>query len=399
MQRIAARVWRGLARLALLSILALAISLAGAARAVIIATALGTENTTAPANDPGWANVGIRGGLTAVYVGNGWVVTASHVGAGPVTFGGVTYQASPGPGIGFHTAPSGQTADLIVFKLKTNPPLPSLKISEMTPPIPTPGNPGAQVVMIGNGLNRGPELDNWGPDSLGQFHSGWYWGTGGGTRWGTNNVAGTMLVSVGMNTVTHSFWTVFDANPSTYGTNEAQAAPGDSGGAVFYQNPTNGNAWELAGILFAIAGYSGQPGAALDGNETYAVDLAAYNAQSDPNSIQNIVNRPACSDGIDDDGDGFVDFPADPGCQSATSMTESPACQDGIDNDGDGGIDYDGGVSANHGVALGPPDPQCTTPYRNTERASACGLGAEAAALVPLLSWLRRRRRLGMGPT
>jgi hypothetical protein len=31
-----------------------------------------------------------------------------------------------------------------------------------------------------------------------------------------------------------------------------------------------------------------------------------------------------CSDGIDNDGDGFVDYPADPGCTSASDTTESP---------------------------------------------------------------------------
>ncbi len=103
---------------------------------------------------------------------------------------------------------------------------------------------------------------------------------------------------------------------------------------------------------------------------------------------------PACSDGVDNDGDGFIDYPADPGCRYPTSPTESPQCQDGIDNDGDGGIDFDGGASANNGVPIGAPDPQCTTPWRNTERVS-CGLGVELVLLVPLLGGrvLRRGRR------
>jgi formylglycine-generating enzyme required for sulfatase activity len=105
---------------------------------------------------------------------------------------------------------------------------------------------------------------------------------------------------------------------------------------------------------------------------------------------------PACSNGTDDDGDGLVDYPADPGCFSAASDTENPACQDGIDNEGDGGIDFDGGAAANHGVALGPVDPNCNKPYRTDEKPNACGLGAELVLLAPLLArlrWLGRPRR------
>ncbi|MDX1383346.1 MAG: right-handed parallel beta-helix repeat-containing protein, partial [Thermoanaerobaculia bacterium] len=50
----------------------------------------------------------------------------------------------------------------------------------------------------------------------------------------------------------------------------------------------------------------------------------------------------ACADGLDNDGDGAVDFPQDPGCASAASDVENPACDDGLDNDGDGAIDSPG---------------------------------------------------------
>jgi hypothetical protein len=117
---------------------------------------------------------------------------------------------------------------------------------------------------------------------------------------------------------------------------------------------------------------------------------------------------PACSDGWDNDGDGFIDFDGgasvnggvplglpDPGCRSAMSATESPQCQDGIDNDGDGFVDFDGGASVNGGVAFAAPDPQCVQPYQNNEATTGCGLGAELVGALPLLAWLggRRRRR------
>lgn len=63
-----------------------------------------------------------------------------------------------------------------------------------------------------------------------------------------------------------------------------------------------------------------------------------------------------CSDLKDNDGDGLVDYPTDPGCTSAADDDEfnsppppPPAiCSDGADNDGDGKIDY-------------PADPGCAS--------------------------------------
>jgi hypothetical protein len=100
----------------------------------------------------------------------------------------------------------------------------------------------------------------------------------------------------------------------------------------------------------------------------------------------------ACANGLDDDGDGFVDFPADPGCKTAASGLESPQCDDGADNDADGGVDWDGS----------PADVQCAgKPWRNSERAdAACGLGAELAlALVGLARLRRRAPRVASNPS
>nr|HEX4317520.1 hypothetical protein [Kofleriaceae bacterium] len=72
----------------------------------------------------------------------------------------------------------------------------------------------------------------------------------------------------------------------------------------------------------------------------------------------NGAHAPQCSDGIDNDGDGLIDFPDDPGCVSAEDDSEdslpSPACSDGRDNDGDGKIDY-------------PNDPGCYSPDTDDE--------------------------------
>jgi len=59
------------------------------------------------------------------------------------------------------------------------------------------------------------------------------------------------------------------------------------------------------------------------------------------------TNPPApkqCDDGLDNDGDGLIDYPADPGCSSTSDDDETDPlpteCNDGVDNDGDGLIDF-----------------------------------------------------------
>ena len=75
-----------------------------------------------------------------------------------------------------------------------------------------------------------------------------------------------------------------------------------------------------------------------------------------------------CSDGIDNDGDGLTDFPADPGCSSATDDSEKnpngPQCDDGKDNDNDGKIDY-------------PVDPECDDPTDDDEDSYECSDGID----------------------
>ncbi len=66
-----------------------------------------------------------------------------------------------------------------------------------------------------------------------------------------------------------------------------------------------------------------------------------------------------------------------------------PQCSNGVDDDGDGLIDWDGGGS-------GSPDPQCgNDPAGNQEKrfTSACGLGAELLPVLAVLGAVRRRLR------
>ena len=68
-----------------------------------------------------------------------------------------------------------------------------------------------------------------------------------------------------------------------------------------------------------------------------------------------------CADGVDNDGDTRVDFPADRHCDSADDASEAPQCADTLDNDADG----KGGLPGRHRVQSvrddsEAPDPQCS---------------------------------------
>ena len=111
---------------------------------MIIDSSDGTGNTAAPSPDPGWSYVGTRGSLTAVYLGDGWVLTANHVGAGDVTLGGVVYPYVPGTAVRLRNGP-GSFADLLVFAIAPYPVMPLLPIATTKPQL------GTDLILIGNG--------------------------------------------------------------------------------------------------------------------------------------------------------------------------------------------------------------------------------------------------------
>ncbi len=383
--------------------LAAALALAAPATAVLLSLAAGEGNVTAPGAmpgepaDPGWANVGTRGALSVVYLGDGWVISARHVGVTSVVFDGVEHQALTDTRTFFtNVEPPGGIPDLQAFRLVSDPGLPPLSLVASPPPI------GAEVVLIGHGRNRGSPLTWSGRD-------GWRWGSGNAMRWGTNRISRTGFDQSLSGTVTRSLAAHLDVTLPLDTAFEAIAAQGDSGGAVFYGQ-------QLAGIMFAVTAVGGQPaGTSVEGNETLIVDLSHYADQiasvtaeracsdgrdddgdglvdlDDPgcrsatDAFETDASRP-CDDGLDDDGDGLIDA-ADPGCLVATSPREDPACDDDADNDGDGRIDWDGGAGG------ATPDPSCTTAPWGSSEAPLCGLGFELALLLPLLSGLRRLRR------
>lgn len=128
---------------------------------------------------------------------------------------------------------------------------------------------------------------------------------------------------------------------------------------------------------------------AIEGN---AGDPAAEECDNGPdNSFDNCdpacqLLESECADGFDNDGDTFVDYPADDGCAgNSPQARENPQCSNGIDDDDDQFVDY-------------PSDPQCKSAKDNDERSNpptSCGVGAELGAVLLLLGALRSRARTG----
>ncbi len=280
------------------SLLGIVISMAGATPATAVVVSTTTENTSAPADDPGWANVG----NTGVYLGNRWVLTAFHVGAGNINFGSQTYSPLPGSEVRLHN-PSGagltDFTDLLLYRLTADPGLPSLSISSTAPPV------GASVILIGDGRDRQASETHWNVD---KSTNPWTWtvapqGQPGDyqgfltdanavKRWGTNVIESPvprysavrygdhgLVASLGSSGDVVSLFTQFDKTGTPY---EAQGVRGDSGGAVFYNS---GSQWELAGLIHAVDLFSGQPPgngeaeSAVYGNTTFLSDLSVYRAE------------------------------------------------------------------------------------------------------------------------
>ncbi len=120
----------------------------------------------------------------------------------------------------------------------------------------------------------------------------------------------------------------------------------------------------------------------------------SYGAQSGWTShVISIANpTPECSDGTDNDGDTYTDYPNDPGCTSTADVTESPnpQCSDGIDNDSDGLIDLaDYGCTGISDTAESP-NPQCSDGIDNNGNGlidladiGACSGPTDGSEVVP----------------
>lgn len=95
----------------------------------------------------------------------------------------------------------------------------------------------------------------------------------------------------------------------------------------------------------------------VDNDGDGAVDFGADFSCSSPTDNDENLPKAQCQDGIDNDGDGATDFGSDFSCTSKQDNDETnqkSQCQDGIDNDGDGLLDFGS-------------DPGCSSRQDNSE--------------------------------
>ena len=284
--------WRWIAAMALAS----AGPFSGSAGAVVIDRVnAGSGNMSAPADDPGWNNVGAIGVGGGVYIGYGWVLTANHVGSGDgITLGGVKYAMLPGTGRQLtNAAAAGKSAltDLFMFQIAK----PSLSLPFIHVASTAPAN-GETVTMIGRGRLQQANPTYW---DINDSVNPWVWtettealsneagfktdGTK-SMRWGTNAIDDRGWFKVGVDVL--GIGTTFDPNIST---NEAQVVSGDSGGAVFVKQA---GAWNLAGIIIAQGLLPNQPGGTSTAafyNTSVFADLSYYR----PQIVAIVVPEPA----------------------------------------------------------------------------------------------------------
>ena len=194
----------------------------------------------------GWNYCGSVNGNSAVYLGNGWVLTAAHNSTGNFWLGGVTYPQVP------NSAKTFGAADLILFQVAPAPALPALPIRATDPKAGT-----CQVAMLGWGHANGDRSVTWGYNTV------------------TNVKQPITLQNNGTTYTTTDFLTL---TQTSYG-NNYQVVEGDSGGAGFIFNPTT-RVWELAGMNEAVVSNNGAGPfySAMVQLNTYQAQIAAATA-------------------------------------------------------------------------------------------------------------------------
>jgi hypothetical protein len=193
-----------------------------------------------PANEPqgtyvtGWDYVGqVGGGPSGTYLGDGWVLTAAHVGAANFSLDNQTYDLVPNSAVGI----SGGSVDLTLFQISTTSlngtllDLPTLTLSSSDPTPFSYRHAGSQVVMIGYGVAN----KSWGLNTITNINISV-------TPDGMGYVSNDFFTLTGTTTVTN-----WNGTRSKSIVNNAQLVGGDSGGGDFIYNVATGQ-WELAGI-------------------------------------------------------------------------------------------------------------------------------------------------------
>jgi len=253
------------------------LGLAGSAGAIIVAGNPGqnaTPNTTAPTGfEDAWARVGFLGGGSGVYLGNGYVLSATHVSGGAVfSFDGQAHTRIAGSSVTLDN-PEGfglsATSDLWInrYIIPDDSPLHGLGVIDL---LDTPLANEASATLIGMGRGQTTTMDV----AVGGGWRGYAWSNDEVRRWGETGLSSeTDIVfesGIGVRGVQSSLFLEIDGR--------TLAASGDSGGGVFVMGD---NGPVLGGIIHAVTGPgdNGQlanTSAFGNNNRSYFSDLSLY---------------------------------------------------------------------------------------------------------------------------
>ncbi len=277
-------------------------------RAVIISgsahpTQNAPANNTAPSDDPGFNRVGMVGNGSAVYLGNGWCLTAAHVNRNTAFIVGGTTYALTGQASQLKN-PDNTSTDLTLFAI-TVPTGSGLAGLGTLPISSTQMTSGVSGTFIGTGLIQTSSTPTtWYVDTSTTPYTwsttnftganataqGYIWASDSTAnrqeRWATVSSSGADVLydSSQGNTGTAPFWgfpTTF-----TYSLNKGSASGHDSGGPLFIKVNQQ---WQLAGLAHLIYDISGQPAnTSVFQNESVFDDISFYR-----NQIVSAVPEPA----------------------------------------------------------------------------------------------------------
>ena len=216
-------------------IMAVAICLLNSSRShavILLDTADPGVNVTAPGGDlagSGWQYEGVWGGFLGTPIAPHFFVSAAHIGQAGTNFSfqGSTYTIVRS----FSLAGS----DLLIWQVKE-------AFPSFAPLFSKRDELSQHLVVIGRGTQRGDVV------VLDGSPRGWSWGAGDGAqRWGENDVADIVPYN-GHDLINATF----DQHvlPGDH-PNESHLSSGDSGGAIFVKDNSDG-AWKLAAINYAV---------------------------------------------------------------------------------------------------------------------------------------------------